>query len=182
MYLKIVKIYFHVLRPHFGPFWSVKYISFGQKLQIQTAHHTFLESRHPEVNKNPHYILSPVGSQKKLLAHGLVLVVRESKCMEIQKFRSSAKPRKFLPLKQSQKKSEYMKFTYFTNKSFIWKGQVKYKECNKSNLLKHTLPTKTRDIDDMQPNKIRFSRNVAHLEFLFSAFRIQKLFLEFWIK
>ena len=25
---------------------------FGQKLPIQTAHHTFLESRHPEVTKN----------------------------------------------------------------------------------------------------------------------------------
>ena len=39
---------------------------------------------------------------------------------------------------QSQKKSECMKFTYFTDESFIWKGQVKYKECNKSNLLKYT--------------------------------------------
>ena len=39
--------------------------------------------------------------------------------MEIQKFRNSAKPQKFQPLKQSQKKSEYMKFTYFTDKSFI---------------------------------------------------------------
>ena len=27
-----------------GPFWSVKYFIFGQKLPIQTAHHTFLES------------------------------------------------------------------------------------------------------------------------------------------
>ena len=90
-----------------------------QKLPIWTAHHTFLESRHPEVNKNPYYILSPEGNQKKLSAHGLILVARESKCMEIQKFRSSAKPRKFLPLKQSQKKSECMKFTYFTDESFI---------------------------------------------------------------
>ena len=95
--------------------------------------------------------------------------------MEIQKFHNSAKPRKFLPLKQSQKKSEYMKFAYFTDGSF--KGQVKCKECNKSNLLKYTQPTKTRDINDMQPNKIKFSRNVAQLEFLFSAFRIQKLSL-----
>ena len=31
-----------------------------------------------------------------LSAHGLILVVHESKCMEIQKFRSSAKPWKFL--------------------------------------------------------------------------------------
>ena len=105
-------------------------------LPIRTAHHTFLESRHPEVNKNPYYILSPEGSKKKLPTHGLIVAARESKCMKIQKFRSSAKPRKFLPLKQSQKKSEYMKFAYFTDGSF--KGQVKCKECNKSNLLKYT--------------------------------------------
>ena len=36
-----------------GPFWSVKYLNFGQKLPIWTTHHTFLESRHPEVTKNP---------------------------------------------------------------------------------------------------------------------------------
>ena len=103
----------------FGPFWSVKYFNFGQKLPIRTAHHTFLERRHPEVNKNPYYVLSPEGSQKKLSAYGLILVVRESKCMEIQKSCSSAKLRKFLPLKQSQKKSERMKLTYFTDESFI---------------------------------------------------------------
>ena len=27
----------------FGPFWSVKYINFGQRLLIRTAHHTFVE-------------------------------------------------------------------------------------------------------------------------------------------
>ena len=46
----------------FGPFWSVKYLNFGQKLPIQTARYTFLESRHPEVTKNPYYDLSPEGS------------------------------------------------------------------------------------------------------------------------
>ena len=55
----------------FGPFWSVKYLNFGQKLPIWTAHHTFLESRHPEVTKNPYYVFSPKGSQKKVSAHGL---------------------------------------------------------------------------------------------------------------
>ena len=49
----------------FGPFWSVKYLNFGKKLPIRTAHHTFLESKHPEVTKNPYYVLSPEGSQKK---------------------------------------------------------------------------------------------------------------------
>ena len=33
----------------FGLFWSVKYLNFGQKLPNRTAHHTFLESRHPVV-------------------------------------------------------------------------------------------------------------------------------------
>ena len=40
-------------------FWSVKYVNFEQKLPIQTAHHIFLESRHPEVTKNPYSALSP---------------------------------------------------------------------------------------------------------------------------
>ena len=54
-----------------GPFWSLKYLNFGQKLLIRTIH-TFLESRHPEVTKNPNYVLSREWSQKKLSAHGLV--------------------------------------------------------------------------------------------------------------
>ena len=33
----------------FGPFWSVKYLSFGQKLPLRTVHHTSLENRHPKV-------------------------------------------------------------------------------------------------------------------------------------
>ena len=49
--------------PPFGPFWSEKYLNFGQKLPIRTANHTFLESRHPEVTKNLHYVLSPKGYQ-----------------------------------------------------------------------------------------------------------------------
>ena len=48
-----------------------KYLSFGQKLPIWTAHHTFLESRHPEVTKYSYYNLAPEGSQKKVPAHGL---------------------------------------------------------------------------------------------------------------
>ena len=46
-------------------------VQFGQKLPIQPTHHTFLESRHPEVTKNPYYVLSPEGSQKKVSAHEL---------------------------------------------------------------------------------------------------------------
>ena len=49
----------------FGSFWSVKYLNFGQKLPIKTAHHNFLESRHPEFTKNPYYVLSPEWSEKR---------------------------------------------------------------------------------------------------------------------
>ena len=40
----------------FCPFWSVKYLNFGKQLQIWTAHHTFLEGKHPGVTKNPYFI------------------------------------------------------------------------------------------------------------------------------
>ena len=55
----------------FSPFWSVKYLHFGQKLPIQPTNHTFLERRHPEITKNPYYVLSPEWSQKKVSAQGL---------------------------------------------------------------------------------------------------------------
>ena len=42
---------------------------FGQKLPIQTTNHTFLESRHPEVTKNPYYVLFPEWSQKLNVNH-----------------------------------------------------------------------------------------------------------------
>ena len=54
--------------PLFGPFWSVKYLNFGQKLPIQTTHHTFIESRHSEVTKNPYYVLSPEWGQTKVIS------------------------------------------------------------------------------------------------------------------
>ena len=49
----------------FSSFWSVKHPNFGQKLPIRIAHHTFLESWHPEVTKNSYYVLSPKGEPKK---------------------------------------------------------------------------------------------------------------------
>ena len=55
----------------FGPFWSVKYLNFEQKLPIWTPHHIFLKSRQPEVTKNPYYVLSPKGSQKKVISSAL---------------------------------------------------------------------------------------------------------------
>ena len=51
--------------PPFDPFSSVKYLNFGQKPPVGTAHHTFLESRHPEVTTNPYYIMFPKGRQKR---------------------------------------------------------------------------------------------------------------------
>ena len=51
--------------PLFGPFWSVKYLNFEQKLPIRSAHHIFLESRHPEFTKNPYYALSPRGAKTR---------------------------------------------------------------------------------------------------------------------
>ena len=72
--LKIVKIHLHVPPPP-GLFWSVNYLNFGQKLLIQTAHHTFLESRHPEVTKNP-YCFVTHEEPKKVSVHGLIAVYR----------------------------------------------------------------------------------------------------------
>ena len=64
MYLKIVKIHLDV-----GPLWSILVCKIPQ---IWTTHHTFLESRHPEVTKNRYYFFSSEWSQKKISAHGLV--------------------------------------------------------------------------------------------------------------
>ena len=41
---------------YFGPFWSVKYLSFLPKLLIWTAHHTFPESARPQGTKNLYYV------------------------------------------------------------------------------------------------------------------------------
>ena len=49
--------------PPFGSFWSVKYLNFGQKLPIRTAHHTFLENRHPGIFRTFYYVLSLEDSQ-----------------------------------------------------------------------------------------------------------------------
>ena len=60
-----------------SPYWSIlvcKIPQFWARLPIQTMHHTFLESRHPEVTKNPYYVLSREWSQKKVSAHGLKVI------------------------------------------------------------------------------------------------------------
>ena len=57
----------------FGPFWSVKYLNFEQKLPVWTADHTFVESGHHEVIKNPCYFFVSRGERRKISAHGLTL-------------------------------------------------------------------------------------------------------------
>ena len=52
----------------FGPFWSVKYLNFRRNLPIQTANHTFLENKHPEVTKNLYYVSFPKESQRKSIS------------------------------------------------------------------------------------------------------------------
>ena len=69
--------------PPFRSFWSVKFLNFDQKLPISTAYHT-IEIRHPEVNKNPYYVLSPKGSQKKPSVHGLVRKYNFSNFFNVQ--------------------------------------------------------------------------------------------------
>ena len=50
-----------------SPLWSILVCKipsfFYQKLPIRTAHHTFMESRYPEVTKNLYYLLSTCQSQ-----------------------------------------------------------------------------------------------------------------------
>ena len=53
----------------------MKYLNFEEKLPIPTAD-VFLESKHPEVTKNPYYVLSPKGNQKRVPANGLIPVCR----------------------------------------------------------------------------------------------------------
>ena len=72
LYLKISQNLFSC-RPPFGSLCSVKYFNFVQKLPIWTVHLTFLESRHPGVTKNLHYVWSLKGNQKNVSAHGLLL-------------------------------------------------------------------------------------------------------------
>ena len=74
--MKIVKVYFHAIP--FGSFRSVKSLNFEPKLPIWTAHHNFLESKHPEVTKNPHYVLLPLGSQKRYQLIGLYVIIESN--------------------------------------------------------------------------------------------------------
>ena len=59
----------------FGSFWSVKYLNFGQKLPIRIAHHTFLEVDTLRLLKIHIMFCPQKGSQKKLSAHGLTVII-----------------------------------------------------------------------------------------------------------
>ena len=41
-------------------------------------HHTFIESKHPEVAKKPSYLLSPEESQKTVSTHGLYAIIQSN--------------------------------------------------------------------------------------------------------
>ena len=64
--------------------WSIlvcKIPQFGKKLPIRTTHHTFLESRHPEVTKNPYCVLPPEGSQNIMQLFKQRQLSIEQKCL-----------------------------------------------------------------------------------------------------
>ena len=60
----MLKTHFHVVPPSPFVHSGLKNTSiFGRKLPIQTAHHTFLESRHPDVTNNLYYVFYSSQSQ-----------------------------------------------------------------------------------------------------------------------
>ena len=60
-----------------APLWSILVCKIPQFWAKATdsdiTHHTFLESRHPEITKNPYHVLSPEWSQKKASPHELCI-------------------------------------------------------------------------------------------------------------
>ena len=84
----------------FGPFWSAKYLNFGQKLPIRTTHQTFLESRHPEVTKNPYHVLSPEWSQRGVSVHGLYVKYTSEFCLIQGYYSSERKKANVVPMKK----------------------------------------------------------------------------------
>ena len=64
-----------------SPFWSIlvcKILQFFANATNLDNHHTFIESKHPEVAKNPCYVLSPEESQKTVSAHGLYVIIQSN--------------------------------------------------------------------------------------------------------
>ena len=64
-----------------SPFRSILVCKTPQFLANATNldnHHTFIESKHPEVAKNPCYVLSPEKSQKMAPAHGLYVTIQSN--------------------------------------------------------------------------------------------------------
>ena len=58
------------------PFPHFFHLNFGQTQPIRATHHTLLESRHPEVTKNPYYALFPEGSQKSISLWPIIEIMK----------------------------------------------------------------------------------------------------------
>ena len=82
LYLKIVKIHFYFDFLSHDPFWSLKYLNFGQKLPIRTAFHTFLILKLLKIYVR--FCLK--GSRKKVSAHRLINFLKK---LELDKLYSS---------------------------------------------------------------------------------------------
>ena len=66
---------------HFGIWKYSKFILMWSSLWsilVCKTHYTFLESKHAEVTKNSYYVLFPEGSQIKVSAHGLYVIIRSN--------------------------------------------------------------------------------------------------------
>ena len=64
-----------------SPLWSIlvcKIPQFWKKVPIWTTHHTFLESRNPEITKNSYYVLSSKAKAKKGISSSRLMTVLKS--------------------------------------------------------------------------------------------------------
>ena len=112
-----------------------------QKLVLQTTHHIFLESRHPEVTKNSNYVSSTKGSQKKGIS-SWTSKTRRSKLFK-SKFGSSKHFRKWFGsyLELNNKCPQPLEITFFRFLQIFEKvgkiGKVRQsiKNCLNQNLL-----------------------------------------------
>ena len=61
--------------------WSIlvcKILQFLANATNLDNHHAFIESKHPDVTKNPRYALSPEKTQKMVTAHGLYVIIQNN--------------------------------------------------------------------------------------------------------
>ena len=73
---------------------------------LSSRHLKVIESRHPEVTKNPYYPLCPEWSKKKLSAHGLIWKINVAKIRKTtREIYQSKKSLKLIPVKISDYKA-----------------------------------------------------------------------------